>query len=186
MGKHAKQREIERACTICGKTFLTGSSIKAFCSPECRIRDAASGFEGNGGCWEWAGSRNPVSGYGQLSYWKDGRRKLLTAHRASFLAFVGPIPDRGQVLHKCDNRPCFNPAHLFIGDQLANMRDMIGKGRQRHRTPRGALHPKTKITDADVLAIRASKEGIKALAARYGMSLSAIWAIRARKTWTHL
>lgn len=177
---------INRVCLSCGAAFSTGSSIKMHCSPECRVREAAEVFQDPGQCWVWAGSCNPKTGYGQLSHWEGGRRKLLTAHRVSFQAFIGPIPEGQQVLHRCDNRPCFNPEHLFLGSQLANVRDMIQKGREFHRTPEGSAHHATKITEADAIAIRASTEGLKALSQRYGMSASALSAIRSRKTWRHV
>lgn len=137
-------------------------------------------------CWEWDGSRNPKTGYGQLSAWDDGARKVYTAHRVSFRAFVGEIPEGQQVLHSCDNRPCFNPAHLFLGSQLANMHDMIGKGREAHRTPEGSAHHATKITEDDARAIRASVETLQILSRRYGMSRSALSALRSGRTWRHI
>jgi hypothetical protein len=186
MGKHTIARSIIRVCPVCNTAFETGSSIKEHCSPECRIRDAASAFNGRDACWEWSGSRNPKNGYGQLSGWEGDKRKLYTAHRVSFRAFVGPIPPGQQVLHTCDNRPCFNPSHLFLGSQLANMHDMIAKGRERHLTPQGSRHHATKITEADVEAIRASTDSLEDLSARYGMSKSALSGIRTRRTWKHV
>jgi hypothetical protein len=130
---------------------------------------------------------NPQTGYGQLSSWEDGKRILLTAHRVSFRAFFGSIPDGQHVLHRCDNRACFNPTHLFSGSQLDNMRDMMDKGRGGIRgAQRGSRHHKTKLTDADALAIRASSDPLSVLAERYGMSTSALHAIRSGLTWTHL
>jgi len=186
MRKHTKQREIQRSCLSCGCDFTTGSSIKVHCSPECRIKAAASAFSDPAACWEWDGSRNPATGYGQLSAWDDGKRKVYTAHRVSFQAFVGAIPDGQQVLHTCDNRPCFNPAHLFLGTQLENMHDMIAKGRELHPGTFGSNHHATKITEADVVAIRASTETLQVLGRRYSMSQSALSAIRTGKTWTHI
>lgn len=186
MASHAKKREMARTCPTCGAGFITGSSIKVHCSAECRVRDAAKAFGHSDSCWEWQGSRNPVSGYGQMSEWVNGGRKLYTAHRVSYQAFHGAIPAGQQVLHRCDNRPCFNPAHLFLGDQLANVRDMISKGRALHRTPVGSAHHATKITETDVIAIRASTDKLEVLAQRYGMSTSALCAIRAGRTWRHV
>lgn len=53
------------------------------------------------------------------------------AHRAAFIVFNGQIPKGMCVLHRCDNRPCINPQHLFIGTQLDNVADMISKGRSK-------------------------------------------------------
>jgi hypothetical protein len=186
MRTHSKQREIQRSCLSCGNDFTTGSSIKLHCSPECRIKAAASAYSDPAACWEWDGSRNPATGYGQLSSWEGGKRKLYTAHRVSFRAFHGEIPAGQQVLHKCDNRPCFNPAHLFIGSQLANMKDMIDKGRAAHRTPEGSEHHASRITEDDARAIRASTETLEVLSQRYGMSKSALSTLRSGKTWRHI
>lgn len=179
------QRTMERICPCCGKKFETGSSIKVECSPECRVRRVASDFSGDE-CWDWPGSLNPKTGYGQLSHWQDGKRKLLTAHRVSFSAFVGPVPDGAQVLHQCDNPACFNPAHLFSGSQRDNMHDMIAKGRAKKASPVGVKHHAAKLTDADVMEIRASKESLAILAERYGLSISATHGAKTGRTWRHI
>ncbi len=80
----------------------------------------------NNGCWEWnAGCFS--DGYGAFSY----QRKTQKAHRISYLLFVGMIPKGKMVLHRCDNPPCVNPAHLFIGTAKDNAHDAIQKGRHR-------------------------------------------------------
>jgi hypothetical protein len=73
-------------------------------------------------CWVWQGYRNE-HGYGRL--WAPKRY----VHRAAYEAFVGPIPAGLNVLHRCDNPPCCNPAHLFLGTRADNARDMLAKGR---------------------------------------------------------
>lgn len=77
------------------------------------------------GCWEWTGGVN-ASGYGEMGIGKHGRS---LTHRAGYEAFVGPIPDGMCVLHRCDNPPCFNPDHLFLGTRQENNLDMVAKGR---------------------------------------------------------
>lgn len=73
-------------------------------------------------CWFWIGC---LSGRG---YGKFKLGNLMEAHRAAWLLFKGPIPNGMQVLHHCDTKQCVNPAHLFVGTQIDNMRDAISKG----------------------------------------------------------
>ena len=77
----------------------------------------------NGKCWEWLGWK--VKGYGRI---KVNNIKTL-AHRVSWNLHYGDIPKGLYVLHKCDNPPCVNPKHLWLGTQLDNMRDRDKKGR---------------------------------------------------------
>lgn len=76
------------------------------------------------GCWEWTGPKYK-DGYGMANY----RRKKIRAHRLSYQLFVGEITENICVLHKCDNKPCFNPNHLFLGTRKDNAIDMVRKGR---------------------------------------------------------
>lgn len=186
MNTSAKARAKERLCAECGARFFSAAAIKTHCSPECRVRSMARRFDDVSGCWEWPGSRNPQNGYGQLSSWSDGKRRVYTAHRVSFLAFVGEIEAGKHVLHKCDNRPCFNPDHLFIGTHKENMEDMSAKGRATSVVLRGSKHGKSKITEKQAREIRSSSAPLATLSRIYGISFSAISAIRTGKTWTHI
>lgn len=82
-----------------------------------------------GGCWEWQATRIKA-GYGHINI--GGR--ILRAHRVSYELAQSPIPDGLCVLHKCDNRPCVNPDHLFLGTKKDNFWDAVQKGRLS-RTP---------------------------------------------------
>ncbi len=89
------------------------------------------------GCREFTGYRNEC-GYGRIKVGK----KMPFAHRVAYEAWVGPIPEGANVCHHCDNPPCCEPSHLFVGSQADNHRDMVAKGRdnQGHGLARGEEH----------------------------------------------
>jgi hypothetical protein len=83
------------------------------------------------GCWEWQRKKD-AAGYGRLQVSMGSRTNIRwsSAHRYAYEVFVGAIPEGKCVLHRCDNRGCINPEHLFIGTQQDNVRDMDRKGRR--------------------------------------------------------
>jgi hypothetical protein len=133
--------------------------------------------EPNSGCWLWTGNVG-THGYGQI--WHEG--KLQSAHRAAWLLYRGPIPAGLMVLHRCDNRACCNPEHLFLGTDSDNKADMVAKG----RSPRRERNGFAKLTELQVSAIRADRRSQRAIALDYGVRHGTIGAIKRGHTWvTH-
>jgi hypothetical protein len=133
------------------------------------IKDEATG------CWNWRRSVNKRFGYGQM--W-DGKR-YMRAHRFSWERSRGPIPDALSVLHRCDNRRCVNPDHLFLGTHAVNTQDMMSKGRGKNGT--------TKIRAEDVAKIREMYvDAPQALiATTFGISQTQVSRIVNRKRWAN-
>lgn len=119
--------------------------------------------------WQWCTDHK---GYGR-GLERQGQRTR--AHRQAWIATYGPIPDGLWVLHRCDNPPCVNPDHLFLGTHADNMADMVRKG----RSTLGQRNGQAKLTDEDVVAIRTATDTTQvALAARYGISQPYVSRIR--------
>lgn len=83
-----------------------------------------------GHCWVWTGGKvSKTKPYGKMTHWENGKNRHQTAHRFSYELRSGPIPDKMCVLHRCDNPPCVNPDHLFLGTAKDNTRDKLLKER---------------------------------------------------------
>jgi hypothetical protein len=137
-----------------------------------------------GPCWLWTGGKTEKR-YGLIREGHAGPRHL--AHRVSWRLLIGDIPDGAFVLHRCDNPPCVNPSHLFLGDHDANMADCAAKGRTKEQ--RGSRHALTKLTEADVVAMRAEwvrGDKLREIADRRGIRISTASYIVHGKTWAHV
>lgn len=134
-------------------------------------------------CWLWYGATNNA-GYGHLG---AAPRKTIAAHRAAYESAVGPIPPGVHVLHRCDNPPCCNPAHLWLGTAADNAADKVKKGRARAVYHwRGEGNAKAKLTAAQVLEIARSSGSPGETAKRYGVCYSTIHQIRRGLIWSHI
>lgn len=137
--------------------------------------------EGYNGCIEWTGARSD-KGYGLRNVAGRVRR----VHRLEWEKANGPILDGMKVLHTCDNPPCHNVDHLFLGTSLDNTRDMIAKGRHVPPPhPFGEAHPSARLTNAEVAEIRAlyQRGGYthRGLARMFGVSHARIGALIRRQ-----
>jgi hypothetical protein len=117
-------RYVSTVCLYCEREFQRDTRTKrAFCSLDCKRRDLIQ-QRGKDDCWEWRGAVN-TKGYGVFGHCRGERM----AHRFAWIAENGVIPEGQFVLHRCDNRLCCNPQHLFLGSKADNNADMYRKGR---------------------------------------------------------
>lgn len=132
-------------CAICSEDYYASKRRLArgtkWCSRKCQ-RIAQSGSADvveafwlkvdktsrPAGCWLYTGFRK-WDGYGWLARYFNGKVRYLTAHRYAWMLLKGDVPAGMHVLHKCDNPPCCNPDHLWLGTHQDNMRDKSAKGR---------------------------------------------------------
>ena len=136
--------------------------------------------EPNTGCWLWAGA---VGSDGRGLFRLGSQGSPEKAHRAAWKLLVGPIPTfdghHGMcICHRCDNPICVNPAHLFLGTQLDNMRDMNAKGR----------NGRTKLTGKSVASIRALAGHVAQcdIAEMFSVTQGVVSKIIRRATWRHV
>lgn len=145
----------KRECNYC-KSFYIGQG-KYFCSKKCHGLSKIMSLEmrfwekvdkkSKDECWEWLGAKGG-RGYNQGQI-RDNN-KLIIASRVSWQIHFGNIPDGLSVCHKCDNPPCVNPTHLFLGTHQDNMDDKV----KRNRQMQGENQWKSKLTKSDILKIR--------------------------------
>jgi len=192
------------ACAICGKAFAGRHHAARCCSEACRLAlrrqvwpkrhhrqhtllerfYALVSPEPNSGCWLWEGAVDR-RGYARMK--ADGPGATSAAHVALTEIYGQPRPASGHYCcHRCDNPSCVNPEHLYWGTPAQNVADMKARGRMKLNPVKGEASPHAKLTEADVLTIRASQDRGSALARRFGVSHSLISHIRTGRNWNWL
>lgn len=134
------------------------------------------------GCWEWTAGKTD-NGYGRIS---NGEREV-RSHRFAFELAYRPIPEGLLCLHKCDNKLCCNPNHLYLGTHKDNNRDR--SVRNRDSWPRGMNASAAKLTNEDVWKIRVLlAEGLteRKIASKFGVEKTAVHKIKHGKSWGHI
>ena len=134
------------------------------------------------GCVLWTG--HLTRGYGYISFWNGERGLPLRSHRVAYALNAGLSPDfeGGVVMHTCDNPACVNPAHLVLGTQEENMKDKKAKGRNQS----GSRCTYAKLTESQVVAIRADKRFQYVIAEEYGLTQQTVSDIKTRRIWKHV
>ncbi len=144
-------------------------------------------IQGEDDCWVWKKKSHSLNGYGLVNL-KEGDKpgKLWRVHRLVWTLVKGKIPEGLNVCHKCDNRPCCNPEHLFTGTAKDNVHDSMAKG----RFIKGETCGQSKLTEKQVRLVKFSMRHIKpkAIVELLGLDCKPgnIWEIRAELIWKHV
>ncbi len=197
-----------RLCKQCATPFIVRPTkpTQRFCSAGCghlhrkshpdRLWERVDRSGGDDACWPYL-RRCDKGGYGVMrrNYRHD------RAHRIAYQLTHGPIPPGMCVCHTCDNPPCCNPMHLWLGTHAENVQDRMLKGREARGDrssyrlhpdsySRGSARYNARLTEAKVVAMRAryTEAGVLLadLAAEFGCSIPTAHNVVARKSWKHV
>jgi hypothetical protein len=141
------------------------------------------------GCWLWVGARTQ-RGYGKVQFTHRGQSHYMRVHRLVAWMYFGYDGSRDlEVCHSCNVKVCFNPAHLYVGTHLTNMRDAEIDHLVKNRA-RGERHGKARLTSDQAREIRALYAGgdqtLVGLAKRFGVDACTIGDIVHGRTWKHI
>lgn len=178
---------VEHVCPVCGVAFMRKPSVKSrCCSRACLAmyngvpiedRLVKYSFATGSGCIVWTGAKRV--GYGTT---KIGGKNVFV-HRLMYERTFGKIPPGLNVCHACDNPPCINPQHLFLGSHQDNVKDRDMKKRQ----VKGVACHTSKLTETDVRIIRiraAAGESCPVIAKSFShVRIASVRAVIARTTW---
>lgn len=146
-----------------------------------------SRLQNEGDCLVFTGCKDGF-GYGLLRIRNaNGKSIVKRSHIVAYIHAFGEIPKGKWVLHKCDNPPCCNPEHLFLGSPADNNRDRDAKG--RHWTHLGEDHGNAKLTVEDVLEIRRLRqEGclLADIGRQFNITDGHVCSIAAKRVWKWL
>lgn len=132
-------------------------------------------IRGPGECWPWTGKPSP-DGYGRFGVGRVGSRNIILNAQVFALILTTGEDQAGRYgLHTCDNRPCCNPADLYWGNHLDNMRDMAARGRASRW---GEANPAVKLSTLQVLAIREAVGSYRQIAESHGVSKTTVGQIK--------
>jgi len=145
-----------------------------------KIRLAKNARQMPNGCIEWTGYVHK-QGYGRTSL---GKGRDIFVHRLSYAVAneLDPFTLDGMVLHSCDNRLCFNPAHLRLGTHADNTKDML----LRNRSAKGVKQRNAKLDENKVTDILQDSRSLSAIAREYGISPTTVLHVKQRKIWKHV
>lgn len=188
-----RSHPIKRNCISCGQSFQTLRCRQRFCGYSCSGRQNAllagatppeqrfwAKVDKSGDCWVWTACLTSV-GYGKFGV---SRGRIVVAHRYAYELAYGPIPGGRLVCHRCDNRLCVRPDHLFLGSHKDNTHDAIAKG----RLARGERQGSAKLTASTVTEIflLRGREYQYVTAERFSVTQSSVNRIQTGKTWRHV
>lgn len=149
--------------------------------------DKTPGHGPDGDCWVWTEGFNST-GYGQFNiprYLNGGKKVVRKSHQMAYELTHGKISEGQSVCHTCDNRPCCNPNHLWLGTRAENIADMVAKDRQA----KGEQVGSAKLTEEEVeqiIALINSGKSLGDIALMFNTSRQNVWKISKGLRWKHL